>query len=289
MDAALEATSVGGELRGLLRVAVPSTFGPTHFAPAIAGLTRRHPQLQINGRSVDLVTEGFDCGIRVGYPADSNRVARRIGSFSVTPEDVPGHPAVMIGTETRTFSAAGEAFPVRPTGRFRADSAVTIAQVYGLPAVTTTSASDGSNGPIMPVVAQGLPTAAGVHRPGEINAFDSADFAAAVKATGREKLPIAGISTDVCVAFAALSAKDAGYDLYAVVDASGTWSKRVEDAAITRMVQAGIVPINGVAVGAELLARWQSATGAAHARLTGDHLPFAGNTYAGFLAAKGQA
>jgi hypothetical protein len=55
------------------------------------------------------------------------------------------------------------------------------------------------------------------------------------------------------------------------------------------MVQAGIVPINGVAVGAELLARWQSATGAAHARLTGDHLPFAGNTYAGFLAAKGQA
>jgi Isochorismatase family/LysR substrate binding domain len=267
VDAALEAISVGGELRGLLRVAVPSTFGPTHFAPAIAGLTRRHPQLQINGRSVDLVTEGFDCGIRVGYPAVSNRLARRIGSFSVAPEDVPGHPAVMIGTETRSFSAAGEAFPVRPTGRFRADSAVTIAQVYGLPAVITTSGSDGPNGPIMPVVAK----------------------SALSKATGREKLPIAGISTDVCVAFAALSAKDAGYDFYAVVDASGTWSKRVEDAAITRMVQAGIVPINGVAVGAELLARWQSATGAAYARLTGDHLPFAGNTYAGFLAAKGQA
>ncbi len=69
---------------------------------------------------------GFDCGIRVGYLADSNLVARRIGSFSVrlfaspdyvatygapeTPEDVPGHPAVMIATETWTFSAGGKPF-----------------------------------------------------------------------------------------------------------------------------------------------------------------------------------
>lgn len=141
---------------------------------------------------------------------------------------------------------------------------VSIAQVYGLPAVIMTSASDGPNGPVMPVVAQGLPNAAIVHRPGEIDAFDNADFAA-------------------------LSAKDAGYDVYAVVDASGTWSKLVEDAAITRMVQAGIVPINWVAVGAELLTRWQSATGEAHAKLMGDHLSFAGNNYAGFLAATGQA
>jgi hypothetical protein len=49
------------------------------------------------------------------------------------------------------------------------------------------------------------------------------------------------------------------------------------------------VPINWVAVGAELLAHWQSATGEAHAKLMGDHLPFAGNNYAGFLAAKGHA
>lgn len=147
-DAALEAISPGGELRGLLRLAVPSTFGPTHFAPVIAELTRRHPQLEINcrysDRYVDLVTEGFDCGIRVGYLADSNLVARRIGSFPVglfanpnyvamhgapeMPEDVPKHPAVMIGTETWTFSSGGKSFPVRPAGRFRADSAVAIAE-----------------------------------------------------------------------------------------------------------------------------------------------------------------
>ncbi len=110
-----------------------------------------------------------------------------------------------------------------------------------------------------------------------------------MKATGRKKLLIAGISTEVCVAFAALAAREAGYDVYAVLDASGTWSKLVEEAAVARMVQAGVVPITWVAVGAELLGHWQSATGEAHARLMGDHLPFAGNIYASFLAAKGQA
>jgi nicotinamidase-related amidase len=165
---------------------------------------------------------------------------------------------------------------------------VTIAQIYKLPAVITTSAADGPNGPVMPVVAEGLPKATVVHRPGQINAFDNPDFAAAVKKAGRKKLLIAGISTEVCVAFAALSARKEGYDVYAVLDASGTWSKLVEEAAIARMVQAGVVPITWVAVGAELLGTWQSATGEAHAKLMGDHLPFSSNNMAGYLSAKGQ-
>ncbi|MEY9605793.1 nicotinamidase-related amidase [Bradyrhizobium japonicum] len=165
---------------------------------------------------------------------------------------------------------------------------VTIAQIYKLPAVITTSAADGPNGPVMPVVAEGLPKATIVHRPGQINAFDNPDFAAAVKKTGRKKLLIAGISTEVCVAFAALSARKEGYDVYAVLNASGTWSKLVEEAAIARMVQAGVVPITWVAVGAELLGTWQSATGEAHAKLMGDHLPFSANNMAGYLTAKGQ-
>src|SRR6186713_2175670 len=65
---------------------------------------------------------------------------------------------------------------------------VTIAQIYKLPSVITTSAADGPNGPIMPVVQQGLPDAAIVHRPGEINAWDNKEFVAAVAKTGRKKL-----------------------------------------------------------------------------------------------------
>ena len=166
---------------------------------------------------------------------------------------------------------------------------VTIAQIYKLPTVITTSAADGPNGPVMPVVAQGLPDATIVARPGEINAWDNAEFVAAVEKTGRKKLLVAGISTEVCLAFVALSAKQAGYDVYAVLDASGTWDKRVEDAAIARMVQVGVVPMTWVGVGAELLGDWRSATGEAHGKLMGDHLPFSGNNMAGYLAAKGLA
>jgi nicotinamidase-related amidase len=165
---------------------------------------------------------------------------------------------------------------------------VAIAQIYKLPSIITTSAADGPNGPIMPAVAEGLPDATIVHRPGEINAWDNADFVAAVKKTGRKKLLVAGISTEVCVAFVALSAREAGYDVYAVLDASGTWTKLVEEAAIARMVQSGIVPMTWVGVGAELLGDWRSATGQAHAtKLMAEHLPFSGNNYVGFLSAKG--
>lgn len=164
---------------------------------------------------------------------------------------------------------------------------VTIAQIYKLPSIITTSAADGPNGPIMPVIAQGLPEAAIVHRPGEINAWDNKDFVAAVNKTGRKKLLVAGISTEVCVAFVALSAKQAGFDVYAVMDASGTWNKLVEETALARMVQAGIIPMTWVGVGAELLVDWRSATGEAHGRLMADYLPFSGNNVVGYVAAKG--
>jgi hypothetical protein len=61
----------------------------------------------------------------------------------------------------------------------------------------------------------------------------------------------------------------------------------VEEAAIARMVQAGIVPMTWVGVGAELLVDWRSTTGQAHGRLMGDFLPFSGNNAVGFFAAKG--
>jgi nicotinamidase-related amidase len=92
---------------------------------------------------------------------------------------------------------------------------VRIAQIYKLPSIITTSSHDGPNGPIMPAVAEGLPEATIVHRPGEINAWDNKDFVTAVKKIGRKKLLIAGISTEVCLAFVSLSARDAGYDVYA--------------------------------------------------------------------------
>lgn len=148
LEAAREEILPAGELRGRLRLAAPSSFGADYFGPALAELARRHPLLHMQSlfsdRYVDLVGEGFDCGIRVGYLPDSNLVARKIGSFSVrlfagagyleehgapaAPEDVIEHAAVMIGSESWKFSRNGKTVQVHPHGRFKSDSAATIAE-----------------------------------------------------------------------------------------------------------------------------------------------------------------
>lgn len=163
--------------------------------------------------------------------------------------------------------------------------------MLGLPSfsscpVITASAADGPNGPGMPQITQLLPDAPIVHRSGEINAWDNADFVTAVKNTGRKKLIVAGISTEVCVAFVALSAVQAGYDVYAVIDSSGTWNKLVQEVAIARMAQAGVKPITWVAVIAELQHDWREATGQGVGQIMGEHLNFYGNLIGSFMAAR---
>ncbi len=159
-------------------------------------------------------------------------------------------------------------------------------KLFKLPTIITTSASNGPNGPVLPEITGILPEAPIVHRPGEINAFDNADFVAAVKRTGRKQLIIAGVSTEVCVAFAALSAIEAGYDVFAVIDSSGTWSKTVQEVAVARMAQAGIIPMTWVAVAAELQRDWRNETGAGLGKVMGENLPFYGNTISSFMTKK---
>jgi hypothetical protein len=134
------------------------------------------------------------------------------------------------------------------------------------------------------VITQTLPDAPVIHRPGEINAWHNKDFVEAVKKTGRKKLIVAGVSTEVCVAFVSLSAIKEGYDVYAVIDASGSWNKLVQEVAVARMVQAGIKPITWVAVGAELQGDWRDPTGHDLGAIMGEHLPFYGNLIGSFMA-----
>ena len=84
-DAARDALSPDGTVRGRLRVAAPLSFSATTFAPILAELAKRYPELEVQAsfsdRLVDLVAEGFDAAIRLGMLADSNLVARRIATF----------------------------------------------------------------------------------------------------------------------------------------------------------------------------------------------------------------
>lgn len=133
-----------------------------------------------------------------------------------------------------------------------------IAKAYNLPTVLTTSTEDGPNGPLVPEIKEAFPDAPYVARPGQINAWDNEDFVAAVKATGKKKLVVAGIVTDVCVSFVALSAMADGFEVYVVTDASGTFNTTVRDAAMMRMTMAGAVPINVFALACELQRDWRN-------------------------------
>ncbi|GLF99901.1 isochorismatase family protein [Streptomyces yaizuensis] len=152
------------------------------------------------------------------------------------------------------------------------------AKAYGLPVVLTTSAESGPNGILLPELRAELPDAPVVRRPGEIDAFDNEEFAAAIRATGRDQLIIAGISTDVCVSFAAQSAVAAGYQAHAVLDASGTWNHLATLAAARRMENAGVTLNNTVAVAAELQGDWRNQGGDQLAGLFASHaMPFYGS------------
>lgn len=95
------------------------------------------------------------------------------------------------------------------------------------------------------------------HRQGQISAWDDPNFVAAVKATGRTKLIMAGVTSDICLMFPALQAISEGFDVYAVIDASGAWSDLVEQGVMLRLTQAGAIVTNTAAIVAELLSDWR--------------------------------
>src|SRR5262245_57681780 len=132
-----------------------------------------------------------------------------------------------------------------------------IAKLFKLPTILTTSFEAGPNGPIMPELKEMFPNAPFIPRPGQINAWDNEDFVKAVKLTGRKQLLVAGVVTDVCVAFPVLCALKDGYQVFVVTDASGTFNKSVRDAALMRMAHAGAVMTNWFAVACELQRDWR--------------------------------
>lgn len=143
-----------------------------------------------------------------------------------------------------------------PELRRNAIALAKVATLLKMPVITSASVPDGPNGPLIPEIHQAAPHAQYVGRRGEINVWDSADFVKAVEATGRKTLILAGTLTSVCMAFPSISAVTAGYRVYAVVDASGNWSKMATDLTVARIVQAGVIPIDTVAVISELQKTW---------------------------------
>jgi len=132
------------------------------------------------------------------------------------------------------------------------------AKYFNLPTILTTSFEDGPNGPLVPELKELFPDASYIARPGQINAWDNEDFVKAVKDTGRKQLLIAGVVTEVCVAFPALSALEEGYEVFVVADASGTFNQTTREAAWSRMTEAGAQLMTWFGVACELHRDWRN-------------------------------
>ena len=161
---------------------------------------------------------------------------------------------LLIDHQSGLFQTVGDM--AMPALRNHAAALAKMATLCKMPVVTTASVPQGPNGPLIPEIHQNAPHAKYVARKGEINAWDNADFVVAVKATGRKTLIIAGTITSVCMAFPAISAVHEGYKVFAVVDASGTYSKMAQEITLARVVQAGVVPMDTAAVASELQRTW---------------------------------
>jgi len=125
------------------------------------------------------------------------------------------------------------------------------ARVLGVPVVLTSTAPM-MWGPTLPELTEALPGVENIER-SVVNAWDEPRVREAVRRTGRQKLLIGGITTHVCLAFPAMSAVADGYDVYALLDASGTWSDLLQRTAIEHMRQAGVTITSGAAAFIELL------------------------------------
>jgi nicotinamidase-related amidase len=186
----------------------------------------------------------------------------------LTPEN-----AVMlfIDHQAAIMTGVGDIDPVR--FRNNVIALAQIAKLHKLPTVLSDNMPEGFAGPILPELVEILPDAPLIHRTGPINAWDDPAFVKAVEAAGRRKLVIAGCTTDICLMFPALSALQDGYDVYGVIDASGTWSPLDQQIAILRLVHAGVVVMNTANVLTELQYNHLRPTDEVSGRLFGDLVP----------------
>jgi len=129
------------------------------------------------------------------------------------------------------------------------------ARVFDVPVVLSTVAAASFSGPLLPQLADVFPDQKIIDRT-TMNAWEDVAFVEAVKATGRKKIVIAGLWTEVCLVLPVLSALSQGYEVYVVSDASGGVSPQAHEHALQRMIQGGAVPVTWVQVLLELQRDW---------------------------------
>lgn len=137
------------------------------------------------------------------------------------------------------------------------------AKILKIPTVLTSSMEEAAQGPLLSEFEEILPNefAARIQRTGIVNAMDDEAFAAAVKATGRTKFILAGVTNDVCTVYPALSLVGQGFEVQVVADAGGSPTKIADDIALRRMERAGVILTSTNQLIAELAVSWSTPEG----------------------------
>jgi nicotinamidase-related amidase len=133
------------------------------------------------------------------------------------------------------------------------------AKLFGVPCVLTTIEAQSFSGPLIQRVQAVYPDVMPIDRT-SLNAWEDQNLKKAVVSTGRKKIILAGLWTEVCVTLPALSMLTEGYEVFAVIDASGGASKAAHKAAVQRMVQAGVNPVTWLQVMLEWQRDWNDKT-----------------------------
>ncbi len=129
-----------------------------------------------------------------------------------------------------------------------------LAAIYDLPVVLTTTGggAHGPSGGLITPITETFPDVPVIDRQDYLNAMSDKRFADAVRVTGRKKLILSGLTTDFCLVYPTASLIAEGYHVFIVVDASGSWTKEINDAALQRLIQMGATPTNVQSIAGEL-------------------------------------
>jgi nicotinamidase-related amidase len=129
------------------------------------------------------------------------------------------------------------------------------AKIWNVPTVLTTVAAKSFSGELFPEIQEIFPDQQPIDRT-SMNSWDDAKFRDAVKKTGRKKMIIAALWTEVCLTMPAIEMLNEGYEIYMVTDASGGTTKEAHDMAVQRLIQAGVVPVTWIQVLLEFQRDW---------------------------------
>lgn len=138
------------------------------------------------------------------------------------------------------------------------------AKILDIPVILTSSQEENIQGALMPELAKILPEAfeSRIKRAGIVNAWNDKNFKTAIETTERKNLIMAGVTTDVCLVFPAISALQEGYQVQAVMDASGSPYEISEEMSRRRMEREGVVLTATNTMMAELAQDWSQSEGA---------------------------